>query len=95
MMKLYVGNLPEKVTEQLLRDAFEDYGKVAAVQIVRDRTSGQPWGYAFVMMSDRQEAQEALRAMNGRCFLGSTIRVEKSLRTRRGFVNPTMKSRKH
>ena len=94
MMKLYVGNLPENVKEQALRDAFEPYGKVTAIQIIRDRGSGQPWGDAFVTMSDRHAAQEALQAMNGRCFLDRTIRVEKSQRMRRDFLNPMKKPRK-
>lgn len=65
MKNIYVGNLDYKVTEQDLRDAFEAYGKVDNVTILRDRDTGQPRGFAFVEMANDEEAQKAITGTNG------------------------------
>ena len=84
-MKIYAGNLSKTITEQELQRAFEDYGEVSNVQIVRDPISKQPWGYGFVMMPNRLEAKEAVEEMNGQDLMGQTVTVEKSRRSPRGF----------
>jgi len=56
MTSIYVGNLSYTTTEDDLREAFAQYGKVSGVNIVKDRETGRPRGFAFVEMADGQEA---------------------------------------
>jgi len=65
MKNIYVGNLDYNVTEQDLRAAFEAYGQVDNVTIMRDRDTGQPRGFAFVEMANDEEAQKAITGTNG------------------------------
>lgn len=65
MKNIYVGNLDYNVTEDELRAAFEPYGKVDNVTIMRDRDTGQPRGFAFVEMANDEEAQKAITGTNG------------------------------
>jgi RNA recognition motif-containing protein len=65
MKNIYVGNLDYNVTEQELRAAFEAYGQVDNVTILRDRDTGQPRGFAFVEMANDEEADKAISGTNG------------------------------
>ena len=65
MKSIYVGNLDYKTGEQDLRQIFEAYGQVDNVNMIRDQYSGQPRGFAFVEMSNDEEAQKAIAAVNG------------------------------
>lgn len=73
--KLFVGNLDFKVTENELQDAFAAHGTVVEANVVTDRATGQPRGFAFVTMSSPEEAQKAIDAMNGTGLGGRTINV--------------------
>jgi len=64
--KLYVGNLPYDVTEEGLRELFSQSGTVVSVALIKDRDSGRSKGFGFVEMSSQQEAEAAIRALNGR-----------------------------
>ena len=63
--KLFVGNLDFKVTENDLQDAFAAHGTVVETNLVTDRATGRPRGFAFVTMSSPEEAQKAIAALNG------------------------------
>ncbi len=63
--KLFVGNLSFNTTENELQDAFAVHGTVAEVNLMVDRMTGRPRGFAFVTMSTPEEAQKAIAAMNG------------------------------
>ena len=76
--KLYVGNLPYETTESDLQTLFEASGQVASINIVRDRTTGQPRGFAFVEMNDDNAAQEAIRQLNGRDLQGRPLTVREA-----------------
>lgn len=65
MKNIYVGNLDYHISEQELRAAFEAYGQVDNVTIMRDRDTGQPRGFAFVEMANDEEAQKAITGTNG------------------------------
>ena len=56
-MNIYVGNLAKDVTEQDLRTAFEAFGKVTTVSVLKDRFTGDPRGFGFVEMPTNAEAQ--------------------------------------
>lgn len=74
--KVYVGNLPFSVDEQQLRALFEEGGReVLEVNIVMDRDTGRPRGFAFVNMASQEEAEGAITALNGRDLGGRALTV--------------------
>jgi len=73
--KLFVGNLEFKVTENDLRDAFAAYGTVVETNLVTDRATGRPRGFAFVTMNSPEEAQKAIDALNGKELGGRALNV--------------------
>lgn len=77
-MNIYVGNLSFDATEDDIRSAFEAFGKVDAVNIIKDRDSGRPKGFGFVEMPTREEAQKAIEAMNGKEFKGRAMNVNEA-----------------
>lgn len=77
-MKLYVGNLPYRMTEDELRNPFEEFGTVASVNIVYDRETGRSKGFGFVEMPNPAEAEEALEKLNGSPVGGRPLRIDKA-----------------
>jgi cold-inducible RNA-binding protein len=73
--KLFVGNLSFDATENDLQDAFAAHGTVTETNLVMDRTTNRPRGFAFVTMSTPDEAQKAITALNGVDFHGRAIVV--------------------
>ncbi len=63
-MKIYVGNLSYRSTEEEINQLFSDFGEVKSVQIITDKMSGRSKGFAFVEMEDNAEAKEAIEALN-------------------------------
>jgi len=78
MTSIYVGNLAHAATEDDVREAFEAYGKVASVSIIKDRETGRPRGFAFVEMSDATEANEAISQMNLKEIKGRAVTVNEA-----------------
>ena len=78
MKNIFVGNLSFSVTEQTLRSLFETYGTVGRVNLVTDRDSGQPRGFAFVEMTNNAEAEKAIGGLNGREVEGRTLNVNEA-----------------
>ncbi len=73
--KLFVGNLDFKVTENDLQDAFAAYGTVVEANLITDRVTGRPRGFAFVTMSSPEEAQKAIEGLNGKDLGGRALNV--------------------
>lgn len=73
--KLYVGNLNFDVSEIELQDAFAAFGTVVEANLVMDRTTGRPRGFAFITMSSPEDAQKAINGMNGKDLSGRTLNV--------------------
>ena len=65
-MNIYVGNLSPDTSEDELRKLFEPYGKVASINIIKDKFSGRPLGFGFVKMPAAKEAQQAISVLNRR-----------------------------
>jgi RNA recognition motif-containing protein len=78
LKKLYVGNIPFTTTETELRDAFERHGSVSSVNVITDRETGRPRGFAFVEMDDASSADDAMRALDGSDMGGRTLRVNEA-----------------
>jgi len=85
---IYVGNLSFEATEDDVRSAFEQYGTVNTVNIVADRETGRPRGFAFVEMADGAEAKQAIEHVNLTQIAGRAVTVNearpKTDRPRRG-----------
>ena len=75
MVNLFVGNLSYQTTQEELHAAFAQYGNVESVNIITDRTTGQPRGFAFVEMSDQNEAEAAIAQLNGADLRGRALNV--------------------
>jgi RNA recognition motif-containing protein len=63
--KLFVGNLSFETTENDLQDTFAAHGTVVETNLMMDRTTGRPRGFGFVTMSNQDEAEKAMNALNG------------------------------
>jgi RNA recognition motif-containing protein len=75
MTNIFVGNLAYQTTDSELEAAFSAFGAVERVSVVRDRDTGQPRGFAFVEMTNSEEAANAIQALNGRELNGRTLNV--------------------
>lgn len=83
-MRIYIGNLSNQATEDDLREAFSAFGQVASAQIMVDRYSGQPRGFAFVEMANNTEALAAISSLNGKEVKGRAITVNEARPRREG-----------
>ncbi|HRP32558.1 MAG TPA: RNA-binding protein [Agriterribacter sp.] len=77
-MNLYVGNLSWTMTEDELRNLFEQYGTVNSIKIVKDRESGRSKGFGFVEMENDTEAQNALSSLYDQEIMGRKIVINEA-----------------
>jgi RNA recognition motif-containing protein len=77
-MNIYVGNLSHDVTEDDLRQAFEAFGEVSSVNIIKDRFSGESRGFGFVEMPAKAEAETAINDLNGQDIKGRAVNVNEA-----------------
>ncbi len=75
MKNIYVGNLSFNAGENEVRALFEPFGQVDRVQIVTNRDTGQPRGFAFVEMADDAQGEAAINALNGKEAFGRALTV--------------------
>src|SRR5579883_2466180 len=71
MKNIFVGNLDFAATDSSVRSMFEQYGTVDRVNLVTDRDTGRSRGFAFVEMSNTEEADRAIAALNGADLAGN------------------------
>jgi RNA recognition motif-containing protein len=76
--KLFVGNLSFNLTENDLQDAFAAFGTVTEVNLMMDRATNRPRGFAFVTMSSKEEADKAVQGMNGKQLDGRALTVNEA-----------------
>ncbi|MBP3353053.1 MAG: RNA-binding protein [Bacteroidales bacterium] len=74
-MNIYVGNLNFRVKEPQLQEAFEAFGEVTLVKIVRNKETGRSKGFGFVEMSDDEKATTAIESLNNSEFEGRRMIV--------------------
>ena len=77
-MNIYVGNLPYEVTEEDLREAFEVFGEVETIKVIRDNYTGRSRGFGFVEMPDSADARSAIDGLNGKELKGRTLNVNEA-----------------
>ena len=78
MKKIYVGNFSFNMTEEELRSMFEPYGNVESATLVTDRDTGRSRGFGFVAMSNDEEAEKAMAALNGKEAGGRSLIVNEA-----------------
>ena len=78
MSNIFVGNLSFQTTQEDLLATFSQFGNVERVNIVTDRDTGQPRGFAFVEMSNAQDAQTAIAQLNGAELNGRALNVNEA-----------------
>jgi len=77
-MNIYVGNLALNVSEGDLQQAFETFGNVESVKIIKDKYSGESRGFGFVGMPAGAEAQSAIKGLNGKELKGLMLKVSEA-----------------
>ena len=77
-MNIYVGNLSYEVTEEDLKEAFEVFGEVDTVKVIKDNYTGRSKGFGFVEMSANAEAQSAIEGLNGKDLKGRNLNVNEA-----------------
>lgn len=76
--KLFVGNLSYNTTENDLQDAFAAHGTVTEVNLMQDKFTGRPRGFAFVTMESPDAAKAAIQALNGTEIDGRALTVNEA-----------------
>jgi RNA recognition motif-containing protein len=85
-MNIYVGNLSRKVSEDELRQAFQAFGQISSVSIIKDKVTGESRGFGFVEMPSQEEALAAIAGLNGTDLGGRALSVNEARpREKRGF----------
>ncbi|EFH80819.1 MULTISPECIES: RNA recognition motif domain-containing protein [Ktedonobacter] len=74
-MRLYVGNLSYRITDQELGDFFAQIGRVQRVRVVTERETGRSKGFGFVDMLNEQDARAAIEQLNGKRLGGRALTV--------------------
>jgi len=88
-VRIYVGNMPFSMTDEQLRELFEPYGKVENVDVITDRETGRPRGFAFVEMPEEIDAKKAIDNLHefnseGRALNVNIARPREDRRSRGG-----------
>ncbi len=78
-MNMYIGNLSYNVRETDLRQVMEEYGTVNDVRIITDRETRRSKGFAFVEMPDADEANNAIKELNGAEYSGRPMVVKEAI----------------
>ena len=76
--RLFVGNLSKSTTEEELNTLFAQAGKVSAVEVIKERRSGESRGFAFVTMSEQNEADKAVHMFNAYSLSEHTLKVDQA-----------------
>ena len=77
-MNIFVANIERKVSDEKLQELFQQYGEIASLKLIRDRDTGVSKGYAFVEMSNDDEAQKAIDALNEFDLEGRALAVNEA-----------------
>ncbi|HET9587366.1 MAG TPA: RNA-binding protein [Anaerolineales bacterium] len=73
--KLYIGNLAKSTTEDELNTLFAEAGKVTAVEVIKERKSGESRGFAFITMSEQSEADKAVSMFDAYSLSDHALKV--------------------
>lgn len=88
--EIYVGNLSKSTTQEELNTLFTQAGEVTSVRVIKNRTSGESNGFAFIKMSAQSEADKAVSMFNAYALDNHHLRVNLvRQRKQRGFGGPS------
>lgn len=76
--KLFVGSLPYSTTDEELAEAFKSVGTVVSAKVIFDRDTQRSKGFGFVEMSSDEEAQSAVKQLDGSEMDGRRIVVNEA-----------------
>ena len=82
-MNIFVGNLNYSITEDDIKEIFEEYGELTSVKLITDKFTGKSKGFGFVEMANAEEAKKAIEELNGAEVEGRTIVVNESIEKKR------------
>lgn len=74
-VQIYAGNLTYGMTEDSLRELFEQYGEVISAKIIKDRLTGRSRGFGFVEMEKKEEAENAIQKLDGTEVEGRNMKI--------------------
>ncbi|OGD22982.1 MAG: RNA-binding protein [Candidatus Aminicenantes bacterium RBG_16_63_16] len=77
-MNIYVGNLSRDLSETELKEAFAGFGEVSTCNIIKDKFTGESRGFGFVEMPNKDEAEKAIAALNGKDMKGRNLTVNEA-----------------
>jgi RNA recognition motif-containing protein len=77
-MNIYIGNLAYNVTGDSIRTMFEEFGEVESAKVIKDRYTGRSKGFGFIEMPSNSEADQAIKALNGKFIEGRNIKVNQA-----------------
>jgi len=75
-MKIFVAGLPFAVSDSELQELFEPYGTVGSAKVILDRETHKSRGFGFVEFSSNEEAEKAIKALDGTSLEGRTLTVK-------------------
>ena len=76
--KLFVGGLSWDTTTDDLRAAFSKFGTIVDVAVIPDRATGRSRGFGFVTFESPEQADDAVKGMNGAELDGRTLKVNRA-----------------
>ena len=77
-VKIYVGNLSFRATDDDLRAAFEPYGEVVSARVIKDKETGRSRGFGFVEMPNQDEGNNAIEKVNNTDIVDRAVRVNEA-----------------
>ncbi len=74
-MNIYVSGLSYRISDDDLRQLFEEYGAIKSAKVITDRETGRSRGFGFVEMDNDDEAKRAIEELTGAEYDGKVISV--------------------
>jgi RNA recognition motif-containing protein len=86
-MNIYVGNLDYKLSEDDLKEVFQNYGEVTSAKIISDKFTGRSKGFGFIEMPNDDDAKNAIEGLNGTDVSGRTMKVNQARERNNDYKN--------
>lgn len=74
-MNIYVGNISRESSEDEIKQAFAEFGEVTSINLIKDKFTGQYKGFGFVEMANKEQAEAAIKALDGQRVNGRALNV--------------------
>ena len=93
-MRLYVGNLPNQITDPQLNDLAASFGKPQSANIARMLVGGASKGFGFIEYATAEEAKAAIAGLNGKSVHGQVLEVHEAKTLNAGNFVPTPRQKR-